>query len=747
MNRCKLRALLDRVRRVGFAESKHRPTSASIQVPASLGRHSLAIIAFAGLFIGGQTNVARAIGTEFTQRADDLVVTVDTRWAGNAYGGYYPVRIRVVNRGQSRNLTFRISPPASSPGMPTVTRTIGAQQNATVQFTLPVPMVGPSTYAFLRVEHNGRELEALRHNFSFPSINHGGMPRPALLVISPFNIDCDQFENGVTIVRAGVIGRHPGSGGGSTSDHQIIPPMMLPESWIEYSGVELVAISLDTLNRLPRGNRSAILKWVHCGGSLIVFDVKVPARQSRDLTRLLELDKHSLTAPIWQPADPKQHRGFVMQPNDGPDPSNLAGLAVEAMAVELLAPQGKPEPGHPGRQQNRSFSWGGKSEAFSRQKLMLGYVYAFPENPFPGNQNDWAWFMGFVGPARDQWPARHGISARQDSQEFLNFLIPGIQGVPVQSFLVLITLFTIVIGPLNYWFLVKRRRLYMLIVTIPVIAFVTSVSLFGYSVVAHGFGIKSRARSLTVLDQKSNTAVTMGRIALYAGLAPGDGLRFSPDTAVYPIWPTGQGFESGSVDWTETQSLTSGWLRSRTRTQFLIQSHRVERGRIEVKPPSSEGLPISNGLEWSLKTVLVADQDGKLYYGRGLPVGASTTLAAANSSDVSTFVRDLQKHPMVAPNVENMDSLDMFGINRRRMMMYGRYGGIPSARFNSNLMESQLQTLTRMAYSKKANSKDKQSNQLAPNTYVAILNENPGLELGVEDTTPRSHLHVLVGHF
>jgi hypothetical protein len=37
------------------------------------------------------------------------------------------------------------------------------------------------------------------------------------------------------------------------------------------------------------------------------------------------------------------------------------------------------------------------------------------------------------------------------------------------------------------------------------------VLLVGYSVAAHGFGIRSRIRSLTVLDQKSHSAVTVAR--------------------------------------------------------------------------------------------------------------------------------------------------------------------------------------------------------------------------------------------
>ena len=107
------------------------------------------------------------------------------------------------------------------------------------------------------------------------------------------------------------------------------------------------------------------------------------------------------------------------------------------------------------------------------------------------------------------------------------------------------SLWVLVIGLLNYLWLWRRRRLYLLVITIPVVAFATSLALFGYSAVAHGFGTRSRVRSLTLLDQKANSAVTMSRLSLYSGLAPSGGLTFSPETAVYPIWPPDTSFDSG----------------------------------------------------------------------------------------------------------------------------------------------------------------------------------------------------------
>ena len=88
------------------------------------------------------------------------------------------------------------------------------------------------------------------------------------------------------------------------------------------------------------------------------------------------------------------------------------------------------------------------------------------------------------------------------------------------------------------------------LVTVPATALATSVLLVGYSVAAHGFSIRSRIRSLTVLDQGSHSAVTMARLALFAGVAPARGMQFSPETAVYPVFPpTTEPGVTGMADW------------------------------------------------------------------------------------------------------------------------------------------------------------------------------------------------------
>ena len=100
---------------------------------------------------------------------------------------------------------------------------------------------------------------------------------------------------------------------------------------------------------------------------------------------------------------------------------------------------------------------------------------------------------------------------------------------PVGQFQFLVTLFAIAIGPLNYWLLKRANKLPMLLATVPIAAAGTTLLLFMYGLFADGFGVRARARTLTLLDQTQEEAVSWGRLSYYAGLAPRDGLAVPTD--------------------------------------------------------------------------------------------------------------------------------------------------------------------------------------------------------------------------
>ena len=374
--------------------------------------------------------------------------------------------------------------------------------------------------------------------------------------------------------------------------------------------------------------------------------------------------------------------------------------------------------------------------SFATRQLMLGLVCAFPDR-LPDSQGDWSKFLSIVGDSRFSWMQRHGMAPDVGTTEFFNFMNSGIRGVPVYGFMVMITAFAVLIGPVNYFYLRRKRMLWLLLVTVPALALLTSVLLIGYSVAAHGFSVRSRIRSLTVLDQKSHAAVTVARLALFAGVAPARGMQFSLETAVYPVFPPTVDPGAFTVDWTENQALTSGWLLSRTRTQFLTIRHAEQPDHVEVKPGQDGGLAIVNGLPWELEAVLVADASGRLLSARNVLPHASLPLAGASETDRSDFVRLLGRNRPELPDNFSLPVLNPFvGRRFRRFDLFGR----PlQAHFDSNLMERLIHTWSRDLIAKPT--------CLAPRSFLAVLRQNPGVETGVGLTTEQAGYHLLLGYY
>ncbi|HTI52212.1 MAG TPA: hypothetical protein VL475_14715 [Planctomycetaceae bacterium] len=712
----------------------------------------LITIAFAGwLSLAASPQNAFAAGSESLRGAYEMSLTVDSRWAGGAHGGYYPIRIRLTNTARPRVLEFRfVDTRGDESKLPVVERRVQVDQNATLQFTLSVPLVSHGSGGELRVYENGRLLEQFSQHVSLSDAEPGTTDRPALLVIhpSPSSVDCSPFETAVQSLAAGAV---PVTGGGMrwaggmggaavrSNDFQVIAPFLLPESWIDYTALDVVAIPLATFEKLPTAARAAIVKWVEAGGTLLVTEVGEAGAESKTLARLLDLGSRSSASTTWSAADPALVKRITVNPQAGGVTAGGMPIAVAPAVPAAAAGEENAEQARLWALANQAI-WPQIAATFSGLEVMAGRVYAFPGNPFPGAPVDWAWWLNSAQWSnRLNWTARFGNSSRQRHPGFFEFLIPGVGGVPVLPFVILISLFAIVIGPVNYFVVLRRKQLYLLVVTIPAIAFITSCALFGYAMIADGFRVQSRLRSFTLLDQGTRRAVAFNRISLYAGLAPSAGLRFSPETAVLPIWKDDFELESGTVDWTETQALTNGWLRSRTRTQFETIVHRDERGRIEFSATSADTPPdAANGLAWEIDTLVVRDGQGRIFSGRKIPAGGSLTLHPLEPGDLKTLTEAVSQFPLKAPpGAENEPS--PFNYRTRRSWMYG-YAGGARVSFSNSLLETGLQRLTRA-------DRPFSEGGLAPRSYFATFRENPGIELGIERTIPRDGVHVLLGSF
>jgi hypothetical protein len=206
--------------------------------------------------------------------------------------------------------------------------------------------------------------------------------------------------------------------------------------------------------------------------------------------------------------------------------------------------------------------------------------------------------------------------------------IPGVDGIPARAYVAILLVFSVIIGPANYWFLRRQRLQVLLVLTAPLIAAVFIVLLAGYVIAGEGFGVRGRIASFTVLDQVRSQAVTRSSLSLYAaGMTPSDGLRVPRDVAVFPLGTDGTGVrERLTLDLTETQRFTDGLIHARSPTNEEI-AFRPARERLTFAREGG-GIAVVNGLGTSIAALIY--RDGQTVYSlpASLASGGKATLKA-----------------------------------------------------------------------------------------------------------------------
>jgi hypothetical protein len=202
-------------------------------------------------------------------------------------------------------------------------------------------------------------------------------------------------------------------------------------------------------------------------------------------------------------------------------------------------------------------------------------------------------------------------------------------GIPVKGLFLLMLLFTILIGPVNLFVLARKRRRLWLLWTVPAISLLTCLAVFGYMVLAEGWEGRLRTEGLTLLDESSHRATSIGWTAFYSPLTPGDGLHFSPQTEVFSQRAS-ESYRSGAractLDWTGDQHLAQGWVEARVPAHFRLRKSETRRERLTVSRSANGTLTAVNGLKADVTRLWLADDDGRLYTAEQVGAGSPAVL-------------------------------------------------------------------------------------------------------------------------
>ncbi len=687
--------------------------------------------------------------------------------------GYWPLEATVsvakapLNDRQIR-ISFHMGDWSNANAAMTVNQSFTLKKNTkSAQATLLLPRYQHAPMCGWKVWMDGRwddELSADHINIPQQQINVGVAALVASANQAPWELQASLqvFGNGSYSVK--------GAG-----------PRELPVDWKHYSTVDLVIVPADEFAALIDGfprQATALLRWLHAGGNVWLIDVASDWRELTEVERALGLDEGdaadaeeandadaAIVARGWRfvPLNERaleptegalELSGYDLiedqQPQrnsrdrrDSPDPSTRAvfdltsrewfavrahGMgAVTAFRADLRDPKG------PGT------GWQGPLGLDPTAVVGMEFgnsssLEASPDQPVdPAMQGQLTEVQELRNAVqrslllpRLNWTMRHGNKPDEGNPEFNNWLIPGVGVAPVGQFQLLISLFVLGIGPLNYWWLKRRKKLPMLLATVPAAATLVTLLLLVFGVLADGLGAQVRARSFTLLDQRSGEAACWSRLSYYAGLSPRRGLTLPTDVVVYPImssWAEQRSWRRNTVkrtmSWEDHQRLTGGWVASRTPTQYLAVAARPSQKRLELRA-TDDGLRVVNHLGVTVTHLVVQAHDGRAYWCEDLAPDAGRVLPVADAGEITGKLRRLflDHFPEYPPGAESLN----FG------------GGYYGPALSNNLMEAQLEAINAPVV-----------NAWENGGYIAVTDRGVELDVGLDDADEESSFHVIRG--
>ena len=710
-----------------------------------------------------------------------IELEIDTQWVDAS--GYRVVRVHVSTATGAasptdREVTVELSP--SNYGMDegdfTARQTIVLPAGvATVSEQMLVPQNEPWHEISTRVDLDGNRSELLstRVNVNSTTGNEWSEAVPAILVIDDdaprlldryaqlirFNRNSRAFEPQKKLynVRAleMLVNRNRYNGGGypqprdmetlrrvaNTPRLELIPPADMPERWIGLSCFDLVIISHDNLTAMSSEHPtqfSALTDWTATGGNLLVFGLGNNYQQLNSAEALLSIAPRTkgdnFESAGWMLAERRHYNNAALRTYE-----NLEGYGQWYGTDEGEEPV-ENLPVHV----DKAFGTT-NSPKFLKRPLGLGLVVAMAtDDPFSNSTStEWSWVMNSVGESRTMWYRRHGLSLRRKNNEYWDFLVPNTGKAPVFVFCALITLFAVIIGPVNYFILARQRRLYMLLITIPGGAAIVTLCLILYAIVADGLGTQVRVRSYTLLDQTTGRAVDWSRQSYYSGMAPSRGMTFPTDTAVYtveqfPHHEDDHGFRRKKrLEWTQEQgqNLRKGYLTSRVTSQFITLRTANSTAGVKLDQRDSPQ-SVRNQLGSDIELILVCDSQGKLFVATEVPAEEKGSLEPADVVDVRTqFQRIFAESRPGRPQGLDPDQFEDW--NMRRWYGWNMIdNGLADPRLATGRMEDRLRWVQNV-----------QPKDIPKATYIAVVKSGPETPLGVRSRESKGSLHVVEGKF
>ncbi len=216
--------------------------------------------------------------------------------------------------------------------------------------------------------------------------------------------------------------------------------------------------------------------------------------------------------------------------------------------------------------------------------------------------------------------------------------VPGTESVPATGFMLLATLFAVIVGPLNLWWVRRRGAPALFLLTTPALSLITCVVLLGTNIIIEGLGLRRVASQLTVLDQSHARAIAWTRASYYGGFSvarfdvdsDAKVRRFEPEQDHGYSYRGRRDNEAHAIDWRSGQQLSGEWIPARRNRQLLYVTARTERAQLQLTRKGNHW-QVTNGLGTAIRQLVWHDEKNVAYRCGPLQSGESAELTVGTN--------------------------------------------------------------------------------------------------------------------
>lgn len=429
----------------------------------------------------------------------------------------------------------------------------------------------------------------------------------------------------------------------------------------------------------------ALRDWTHAGGVIIVRDASVPSSTGSPVKTGVVAEESLQAVDRTQLAMADQLEGYSQMDEQAFASASLyLGISTDDFkAWQEWLPEGadmirKSLEQYPVSRAN------GSSGVRRRDDTAGMVIYLGPRiDDEPVQLLQWAAVYELMSWQRPRL-TRNGAEPILGSQRFFQWVIPGVAQPPVYTFMGLLGVFVILVGPVAYRKTAKAGRSYLMFAIAPVLAMATTGAMLAYGVISDGFGTRVRSRQITWVDGATGDAFTRTRSTYFAGIRPADGLEFRPDAEI-TLYPDNQGrswesrvgdhFESRGLVTATSQSvrMSRDFLPSRQQRQFVIHHPSNGWGRIRVQTDTAQSDPqnlaaakhfedgtpfsgpesilVSSETRAPVRELLICDSQKRYFFIEELAAGTSGQAHRISRETASTRMGEMYKRQWLVSSV------------------------------------------------------------------------------------------------